>query len=167
MDFNVGKIVGNVGGRLQKEPRTKKKVKKKSRKTTTTSKGRAQNTTTTTAGTKTETVVTQCFPLYALLAAIGQGVKTVDYFSLDVEGNEFQVLTTIPWDQVLIRVMSIEFIHDDVTAQEMVEYMERKGYRVVTSVINGGALANDFIFAHKSVGFRGRIPDVLSGKWSS
>jgi hypothetical protein len=31
-------------------------------------------------------------------------VSTVDYFSLDVEGNELQVLKTIPFDKIDIRV---------------------------------------------------------------
>lgn len=44
----------------------------------------------------------QCFPLYTYLLALK--VKTVDYFSLDVEGNELEVLKTIPWDLVDIKV---------------------------------------------------------------
>ncbi len=30
--------------------------------------------------------------------------KTVDYFSLDVEGADFEVLKTIPFDKVIFRV---------------------------------------------------------------
>jgi len=30
------------------------------------------------------------------------------FFSLDIEGGEFQVLKTIPWDLVDIQVLSIE-----------------------------------------------------------
>lgn len=44
----------------------------------------------------------QCFPLYTYLKALN--VKTVDYFSLDIEGAEFGVLKTIPWDKVDIKV---------------------------------------------------------------
>ena len=40
-----------------------------------------------------------CFPLQTLLAAIG--VTHVDYFSLDVEGLEFKILKTLPFDQSL------------------------------------------------------------------
>lgn len=46
--------------------------------------------------------IVQCMPLYSLLAAIK--VTTVDYFSLDVEGNELEVLKTIPFDKIYIRV---------------------------------------------------------------
>ena len=37
-------------------------------------------------------------PLYTILLAMGN--PTVHYFSLDIEGAEFLVLQTIPWDKV-------------------------------------------------------------------
>jgi FkbM family methyltransferase len=40
----------------------------------------------------------QCFPLYSILLALNR--TTVDFFSLDVEGFELEVLRTIPWDKV-------------------------------------------------------------------
>ena len=43
-----------------------------------------------------------CFPFYSVLLAMGNPV--VDYFSLDVEGAELQILKTIPWDKVDIKV---------------------------------------------------------------
>ena len=43
-----------------------------------------------------------CFPLFGVLKAIN--VTKVDYFSLDVEGNEMDVLRTIPFDDVEITV---------------------------------------------------------------
>ena len=43
-----------------------------------------------------------CFPLFGVLKAMN--VSTVDYFSLDVEGNELDVLRTIPFDEVDITV---------------------------------------------------------------
>lgn len=44
----------------------------------------------------------QCLPIYSLMLAVN--VTTVDYFSLDVEGVELEVLQTIPWDKVDIKV---------------------------------------------------------------
>ena len=38
-------------------------------------------------------------PLYTLLLAMGN--PTVHHFSLDVEGAEFPILKTIPWDKVV------------------------------------------------------------------
>ena len=46
-----------------------------------------------------------CFPFHSILFAIGN--PTVDYFSLDIEGVELDVLKTIPWDKVDIKVLFI------------------------------------------------------------
>jgi len=77
-----------------------------------------------------ETYDMQCFPLYSLLMAIGN--RTVNYFSLDIEGAEFAVLQTIPWDKVDIEVMTIETNHAGEifpgTKQEIRDYLADKGY---------------------------------------
>ena len=44
----------------------------------------------------------QCFPLYSILLAVGQ--TRIDYFSLDVEGSETDVLTSVPWHKIFIKV---------------------------------------------------------------
>ena len=44
----------------------------------------------------------KCFPLYSFILAMN--FTTVDYFSLDIEGAEYKVLSSIPWDKVNIRV---------------------------------------------------------------
>lgn len=44
----------------------------------------------------------QCLPLTFYIAALG--VKTIDYFSLDIEGNEIDVLETIPFNEMDIKV---------------------------------------------------------------
>ena len=43
-----------------------------------------------------------CFPLFDILKAVGNPI--VDYFSLDIEGVELDVLKTIPWKDVNIMV---------------------------------------------------------------
>ncbi|CAG0898010.1 unnamed protein product [Darwinula stevensoni] len=43
-----------------------------------------------------------CFPLESLLGAIGQ--HNVDFFSLDIEGLDYDVLSNIPWDILNIQV---------------------------------------------------------------
>lgn len=48
-------------------------------------------------------VQVQCFPIYSILAALNQ--TRVDYFSLDIEGDELAVLKTIPWHNVHIQVI--------------------------------------------------------------
>ncbi len=47
---------------------------------------------------KMNLVQAKCFPLYSILLALEN--PTVDYFSLDIEGAEFEVLKTIPFDKV-------------------------------------------------------------------
>ncbi|XP_046632872.1 uncharacterized protein LOC124312410 [Daphnia pulicaria] len=51
----------------------------------------------------------QCFPFYSILLAIGR--TDVDYFGLDVEGAEYKVLETIPWDKVNIKTLTVEWNH--------------------------------------------------------
>ena len=43
-----------------------------------------------------------CLPFISILSAIGN--PSVDYFSLDIEGVELDVLKTIPWEKVDIKV---------------------------------------------------------------
>ena len=44
----------------------------------------------------------QCFPQYSIMLAIG--TTEIDYFSVDVEGSESQVLMNIPWHRINIKV---------------------------------------------------------------
>ena len=49
----------------------------------------------------------QCLPLYSILQALGN--PRIDFFSLDIDGVDLQVLMTIPdWDKVDISVLMIE-----------------------------------------------------------
>jgi len=57
--------------------------------------------------TKTGNTKVNCFPLDAILKAIN--VTHVDYFSLDVEGPELEILHTIDWSKLQVDVLSIEY----------------------------------------------------------
>ena len=98
----------------------------------------------------------QCFPLYSILLAVGQ--TTIDLFSLDVEGFELDVLQTIPWDKVDIKVQikffstilfylksNSRFIYLQIFKvltvewnkkinKAMPDYMKSVGYRIVKEV---------------------------------
>merc|ERR1712117_258001 len=78
----------------------------------------------------------QCFPLYSLILATGN--RTVNYLSLDIEGAEFLVLKTIPWDKVDIEVISLETNHvGEVfpgSQREVREYLEERGYVMAATV---------------------------------
>ena len=53
------------------------------------------------------TIGVKCFPLNAVLEAIN--VSHVDFFSLDVEGPELEILQTIDWNYLRIDVISVEY----------------------------------------------------------
>ncbi|VVC28637.1 Hypothetical protein CINCED_3A020376 [Cinara cedri] len=58
---------------------------------------------------KSPMINVQCFPLYTYLLALN--ITVIDYFSLDVEGSELNVLKTIPFDKIDIKTLSVEFFH--------------------------------------------------------
>ncbi|XP_013412926.1 uncharacterized protein LOC106175454 [Lingula anatina] len=49
----------------------------------------------------------QCLPIRSLLATIGR--NHVDYFTLDVEGAEIEILKSFPWQHVTVDVWTIEY----------------------------------------------------------
>jgi hypothetical protein len=51
--------------------------------------------------------IVQCFPIFSILSAIGK--YKIDYFSLDIDGAEVDVLKTIPWDKIRIDVLTVEY----------------------------------------------------------
>ncbi|XP_047737147.1 uncharacterized protein LOC108678160 [Hyalella azteca] len=89
-------------------------------------------------------VEVQCLPLFSLLLALN--VTTVDYFSLDVEGLELEVLKTIPWDKVHIKTLSVEHQHGVWSKDDLRRYMEQQGYWTYNNVTKFRADFLDFIF---------------------
>jgi Methyltransferase FkbM domain len=59
---------------------------------------------------KPEFISVQSFPIYSILLALSR--TNVDFFSLDVEGYELDVLRTIPWSKVNIRVNTTKNFND-------------------------------------------------------
>jgi len=53
------------------------------------------------------TIELQCLPMASLLLALDN--PTVNYLSLDLEGAELEVIKTIPFNQLNIEVLSVEF----------------------------------------------------------
>ena len=51
----------------------------------------------------------QCFTLYSLLLALDQ--TEVDYFSLDVEGAELEILQNIPFNKIKNNILTIEYAY--------------------------------------------------------
>lgn len=91
-----------------------------------------------------------CVPFYTIMLALNR--TTVDYFSLDVEGNELDILKTIPFKEMDIKVISAEFFHtaeNGNSKEEMRRFMSDNGYDVHSIVTHPLNLANDFIFVKR------------------
>ena len=54
-----------------------------------------------------KTTKVQCFPFVHIMAAMGR--DHIDYFSLDVEGPEVAILRAIPFNELRIDVLSVEY----------------------------------------------------------
>ena len=66
------------------------------------------------------------------------GNPTIDYLSLDIEGAEYQVLNTIPFDQIDIKVISIETKHGgnySVHLKKINRLMKQNGYKFWKTVL--------------------------------
>ena len=88
----------------------------------------------------------QCFPLYSILLACGR--TDIDLFSLDIEGAELDVLNTIPWTKVDIKVLLVECRKGGQKA--LVDYMTSKGY---TSLPNKDTWKQDIVFVKNGVDY--------------
>ena len=93
-----------------------------------------------------------CFPLESMLLALNR--THVDYFSLDVEGYELEILKTIPFDRVDITSLSVEYIHGKLTKGDYRSYMESHGFSTSSEINFADAkismFVNDLIFVNKN-----------------
>lgn len=79
---------------------------------------------------KSYLVNVQCFPLYSILLAVGR--TTLDYFSVDVEGNESQILESVPWHRVDIKALTVEVTsRRRAVVDSLIQFMVKKGYKKV------------------------------------
>ena len=77
----------------------------------------------------------------------------VDFFSLDVEGVELEVLTTIPFDRITVDTLSVEYVHGKRNKSVMVAYTKQQGFRTHNDIrarIGSSFSAGDFAFVKKS-----------------
>ncbi|XP_013412953.1 uncharacterized protein LOC106175473 [Lingula anatina] len=93
----------------------------------------------------------QCFPIRSLLAAVGR--THVDYFTLDVEGAEIEILKSFPWEHVTVDVWTIEYaVHDggpDTPKREKAirEIFKNTGLYRKGTILGG----QDIVFVRKDV----------------
>ena len=104
----------------------------------------------------------QCFPLFSVLMALDN--PTVTLLSLDIEGAEFEVFRSLPWDKVDIEVIVTELVHagevfklhlpTQITApiqvfpgsrQEIIKYLESKNYQFVGNLFDDIFVRKDLL----------------------
>ena len=92
----------------------------------------------------------QCIPLTSIIKALGN--PTIDYLSLDIEGAELQVLESISFDDVDIKVISVEVAKlgkiFDGTYTNFKHLMKRNGYALYKTLeFDEIYVKNDFILS--------------------
>lgn len=94
-------------------------------------------------------VEVECFPFYSFMLALNR--TTIDFFSLDVEGDELNVLKTIPFDKLNIRMLTVEYVHDIGGHNELQRFMEGIGYDTLLKMQRDDGGVNDIIFRKKGL----------------
>ncbi|XP_065345532.1 protein Star-like [Cloeon dipterum] len=93
-----------------------------------------------------------CMPLYSILKAFN--ATSIDFFSLDAQGNELDVLRTLPFDGFDIKTFSINLSNINGSKEHLQQFMTSKGYNKLPSTPelerNNSKLAlEDCIFVKK------------------
>ncbi|XP_058450857.1 protein Star isoform X2 [Malaya genurostris] len=108
----------------------------------------------------------KCFPVYTLMLAVNR--TSIDLLSLGCQGQELQILQTIPFDRVHIKVISIHLVHYyeedeliidvDEYVQNITRFLLSKSYKIVRSY------DRNFIYQYVSAhgGLEGSISRVNS-----
>lgn len=80
----------------------------------------------------------QCYLLNKLLEE--NNITHINFLSIDTEGGEFEILSSIDFSKFIIDVITVENNYND---PRYVPFLEEKGYDFITS------LAQDFLFVRK------------------
>ena len=72
---------------------------------------------------------------------------TIDFFSLDVEGAELQVLKTIDFNKINIRTLTVEHAHVQGGKDALTSLLTRQGMKLYKTIgSKGGVYARDLFF---------------------
>ena len=87
-------------------------------------------------GTKKKTIIyVPCFSLNTIMKAIN--VNKVDYFSLDVEGGELEVLKGIDFNKIQINTLSVEHNNYKEARYSINQYLKANNYKLTKDVGDG------------------------------
>jgi len=96
---------------------------------------------------KMEVMIVQSFPIVTLIAALKE--RTVDYFSLSAQGSEFQILSTIPYEKIKFKLITIEHVWNNGVSEPIKTLLQGHGFIFVSSIIAGKRETS--IYAHPSL----------------
>ena len=107
-------------------------------------------------GKTTEGPELQCFPLFSVLLALDS--PTVTLLSLDIEGAEFPVLRSLPWDEVDIEVILTELVHAGElfpgSRLEVIEFLESKNYQYIGNLYDDIFVRKDLLGVKYQIDFQ-------------
>ncbi|KAL3871765.1 hypothetical protein ACJMK2_039743 [Sinanodonta woodiana] len=113
-----------------------------------------------------------CFPLYSIMLAINR--TSIDYFGLDVEGNELQILKTIPFDDLDIKIMTTECLEMHGRGKERADalklFLESKGYRchgIIEENPQHSCFAEDIVFIREDLVTKKYNCDLITNPFES
>ncbi|XP_065340220.1 protein Star-like [Cloeon dipterum] len=91
------------------------------------------------------TSAVHCMPLFSILLAVNQ---TIDYFSLDTGGNELDILKTVPFHHIDVKVWSINISKNRKDRADLINLMDINGYGLLKfSTDDGDWVKSDLIFS--------------------
>ena len=88
-------------------------------------------------------IIVECFSLHHIMRAMDR--DHIDYFSLDVEGAELDILQTIPWEKLRIDMLTVEYNGSKIKLEKMRALMESTGLYRFDRELNG----LDLVFVRK------------------
>jgi len=94
---------------------------------------------------KTVEKTIQCVPVYSILKAIN--VTTIDFFSLDIEGMELEVLKTIPFDKIHIKVLQVEHWFIPGGLEDLKTFLATKKFLFIREILD--PTTKDSLFVHE------------------
>ena len=104
----------------------------------------------------------QCFPLHSFLVALN--VSVVDFLSVDTEGDDLDVLKTLPFQKVVFRVITVEVVTAPQGPGPIRKFMESQGFKTAGIFYFGGKPC-DMIFVHSSVEINESATRLISSKY--
>lgn len=94
-----------------------------------------------------------CWPLHSLLTALGQ--TRVDYWSLDTEGSEADILRATDFDQIDVRIITVE-VNDAQAEAAVLDAMADKPYHLLIR------LGSDLVFVKRGAFAHERLQKIAS-----